>query len=76
MMIDTEGSVKLREEPIPLSEAARRLDMSPSTLARQARLGRISAEKIGPIWLTTAGEVERYRRDSRGRPGRKSIGEP
>lgn len=53
-----------------LAEAADELGISPTTLRAQVANGRFAAEKVGPIWVTTAAEVARYRRDSLGQAGR------
>jgi hypothetical protein len=57
---------------IPLARAAEMLGLDPSTLRRQAGLGRIAAEKIGGgrDWYVPAEEVDRYRRENLGRVGR------
>lgn len=60
---------------IPLSEAARDLGVAHATLTKQAHSGRLWAVKVGPIYLTSRAEIERYRIWSKGRPGRKSEGE-
>lgn len=56
---------------LPLSAAAAELGIDPSTLRRQAAAGRIAAVKLGPrAWMIEADEIERYRREQLGRPGR------
>ena len=60
---------------LTLAEAAERLGVRPKTLAQQIRAGRLRGAKVGHIWTVTPAEVERYRRDSLGNPGRKSRGE-
>ena len=56
---------------LPLSVAAEMLGVDPSTLRRQAIDGRLRAQKLGPrAWMVEADEVERYRREQLGRPGR------
>lgn len=60
---------------LTLAEAASRLGVAHSTLTKQAKNKRLRAVKVGPIWLVSEAEVERYREWSRGRPGRKSKGE-
>lgn len=57
---------------IPLSVAAEELGVAHTTLATQARLGRFKAWKVGPIWVTNHTEIERYRLNSLGQPGRRS----
>ncbi len=54
-----------------LAEAAASLGLSPSTLAKQIRLGSLKGVKVGPIWTVSAREVERYRSVSLGKRGRK-----
>lgn len=55
-----------------VTEAAQRLSLSPRTLQEQIKRGRIKAVRHGPIWWITDGEVERYRRESLGKPGRRA----
>jgi len=55
---------------LTLAEAANRLALSPSTLRGQVKNGRIDARLAGKTYLVTPEEVERYRRESRGRAGR------
>lgn len=61
---------------ITLADAARELGVAHATLTKQAQLGRLKAVKVGPIYLVSRAEVDRYREWSKGRPGRKSEGEP
>jgi excisionase family DNA binding protein len=56
---------------IPLSEAAKQLGVQQPTLRRQIALGRFAAFKIGPIWVTTQAEIDRYAREILGRRGPK-----
>lgn len=53
-----------------LNEAAALLGISPSTLRNQIHNGQLAATKRGRDWWVTAHEVERYRAESLGRPGR------
>ena len=55
-----------------LTEAAALLGMAASTLRHQAQAGRLRASLVGKTWVVTSAEVERYRRESLGRPGRPS----
>ena len=55
---------------ITLAEAAELLDRSASTLRNQVKAGRLRARLIGKTWITTRGEIERYRLESLGQPGR------
>jgi excisionase family DNA binding protein len=51
--------------------AADRLGVQRGTLVRQARLGRLNATLAGSVYLVTAREVERYRKEVAGKPGPK-----
>lgn len=53
-----------------LPEAALLLGLSPDGLRVQANRGRLRATKRGRDWFVTPHEVERYRRESLGHPGR------
>jgi excisionase family DNA binding protein len=57
---------------VTVTEAAERLGLRPRTLQEQIARGRIKAARHGPIWWITEAEVERYRRESLGKPGRKA----
>lgn len=58
---------------LPLSLVAEMLGLDPSTVRRQAIAGRIRGQKVGPrAWVFEADEVERYRSEQLGRPGRPS----
>lgn len=59
---------------VTVTEAAQALGLSPRTLQEQINRGRIKATRHGPIWWITESEVERYRRESLGKPGRKPKG--
>lgn len=61
-----------KAQPILLADAARALGLAPSTLRAQVANGRIGAWKIGPLWMTTQAEVDRYQAENRGKPGRPS----
>lgn len=61
---------------IPLADAAKDLGVAHATLTKQAQKGRFEAVKVGPIYLTSRAAIEKYRLWSKGRPGRKSEGEP
>jgi hypothetical protein len=56
-------------------EAARTLGISPKTLKDQRRKGSITGTLVhhpnGDYYVYTPEEVERYRRESVGRPGRR-----
>jgi excisionase family DNA binding protein len=53
-----------------LAEAAALLGVTAATLRQQIANGRLRARRLGPLWTVTPKEVERYRRESTGRPGR------
>jgi excisionase family DNA binding protein len=53
-----------------LNEAAVALGVTAATLRQQVANGRLRAVKRGRDWHVTPGEVERYRRESLGKPGR------
>lgn len=61
---------------VTVTEAAERLGLSPRTLQEQIARGRIKAVRHGPIWWITEAEVERYRRESLGQPGRRPRNTP
>ena len=52
-----------------LPEAAALLGVAPATLRQQIANGRLRATKRGRDWWLTRAEVERYQRESLGRPG-------
>lgn len=56
---------------LTLAEAAERLGVTAGSLRVQIGRGRLRAKKVGPVWTVSEKEVERYRADSLGRPGRK-----
>lgn len=58
---------------LTLAEAGDRLGLSPSTLRNQVKNGRLRATLIGKTWVVTEREVERYRADSLGKPGRRVV---
>lgn len=62
----------MKPELLTLRDAARLLGLSASTLAHQARIGHLRARKLGDLWIVEPREVERYRAESRGRPGRRA----
>lgn len=57
-----------------ISEAARELGLSPATLRRQIDNGRLRAEKHGTQWWVTPAAVEAYRKNVKGRVGRRPGG--
>jgi len=59
---------------LTLIQVAEALGLEPSTLRHQIRNGRLRATKVGRDWVVTPREVERYRRERLGQPGRKKTG--
>lgn len=59
------------EELLTISQAAERLGLSRKTLWLQINRGTLHGQQIGHMWIVTASEVERYRRENKGRAGRK-----
>ncbi len=55
---------------LTLAQAAERLGLGAATLRHQVHNGRLAATLYGKTWLVTEEEVERYRRESLGKPGR------
>lgn len=55
-MSDTEDKTRL----ISLSEAAEIYGFNPRFLGELARKGRLEAEKVGNMWVTTPKSVEEY----------------
>lgn len=56
-----------------LAEVAQELGVTAASLRHQIANGSLRATKRGRDWWVTRGEVERYRRDNLGRPGRRSA---
>lgn len=56
---------------LTLAEAGDRLGLSPSTLRNQVHAGKLRATLVGKTWTVTERELERYRTESLGRPGRR-----
>lgn len=56
---------------LTIAQAAEQLGISPTTLRHQALAGRIKATLIGKTYVLTQREVDRYRAESLGRPGRR-----
>ncbi len=54
------------EQVLSLQQAAERLNLSPNTLAKQAKKGILHATLIGRSYAVTSSEVERYRREHLG----------
>jgi len=62
---------RLLSSHMPLTMAAERLGVTAATLRQQIAGGRLRASKVGRDWLVTGAEVDRYRRESLGKPGRR-----
>jgi hypothetical protein len=58
----------VRNDLIPLADASAIYGFSHAYLANLARNGRLKAQKLGSIWVTTPADVEAYIRS------RKKIG--
>lgn len=56
---------------LTLAQAGALLGVSPATLRSQVRNGRLRATLVGKTYVVTPREVERYRAESLGRPGRR-----
>ncbi len=63
-------------ERLTVTQAAGRLGLHRDTLLRQIAKGVLRAERLGSIWVVTGAEVERYRREHRGRHGFASPDHP
>lgn len=61
------------DQVLSLADAAERLGVAASTLRHQANAGRLHGRVLGKTWITTVAEVERYRAESLGQPGRKAT---
>lgn len=57
---------------LTLAEAARYLRLAPATLRRQVNNGRLDAKLVGKTYVVMRSEVERYRAESLGKPGRRA----
>ena len=57
---------------VTVSEAAGRLGISEATIRHQIRNGRMRAHKIGRDWDIQPDELQRYRAESLGKPGRRA----
>lgn len=57
---------------VTTNEAVTALGLSPITIRRAIANGTLRAKKVGRDWHITSGAVEAYRRDSLGKPGRRS----
>ena len=59
---------------LTLTEAAAELGLAASTLRHQVQAGRLRARLVGKTYVVSGREVDRYRREHLGRPGRPSHG--
>lgn len=57
---------------LTLAQAASRLGVSPNTLRNQINNGRLRGRLVGKTWTVSEREVERYRAESVGKPGRRA----
>lgn len=56
---------------LTLTEAAARLGVTASTLRHQIANGKLRGRLVGKTWTVSEREIERYRADSLGCPGRR-----
>lgn len=56
---------------LTIVEAAERIGVSASTIRNQIKNGVIHARQSGKIYLVRVSEIERYRRENKGRVGPK-----
>ena len=54
-----------------LAAAGALLGLDPATLRNQIHAGKLRGTLVGKTWVVTPREVERYRAESLGRPGRR-----
>ena len=59
-----------------LKEAADQLGLAEGRLRAAIKRGRFAARKLGGSWVTTAQEIDRYRRDNLGPDGPPDQYEP
>jgi excisionase family DNA binding protein len=57
---------------LTLTEAAAELGLAASTLRHQVQAGRLRARLVGKTYVVSPREVDRYRREHLGKPGRPS----
>jgi len=53
---------------LTLTEAAAQLGLAASTLRWQIHNGKLRARKVGPLWVVSEREVERYRKENQVTP--------
>lgn len=59
--------IKVTDTVLTTVEAAKRMGLSENTIRAYIERGLIKAKKLGPIWLVTAAECDRYTREKRPR---------
>lgn len=59
-----------------LAAAGALLGVSPATLRNQIHAKKLRGTLVGKTWVITPREVERYRAESLGRPGRRHAATP
>ena len=59
--------IKVTDTVLTTVEAAKRMGLSKHTVLAYIERGLIKAKKLGPIWLITAAECDRYSRERRPR---------
>mgnify|MGYP001165939383 CR=1 FL=1 len=52
-----------------ITEAAKRLNLSPKTLRQQVKNRKLRAHKMGRTWFVTDEEIARYAAENRRAPG-------
>ena len=55
---------------LTLAQAAAQLGVAASTLRHQVQVGRLAATLYGKTYVVSEAELDRYRRESLGKPGR------
>lgn len=59
--------IKVTDTVLTTKEAGKRMGLSKVTVFAYIKRGLIKAKKLGPIWLITASECDRYLRERRPR---------
>jgi excisionase family DNA binding protein len=67
---------RMEDELLTVTQAAGRLGLHRDTLLRQIAKGVLDARRLGSIWVVSGAEVERYRREHRGKHGFASPDHP
>ncbi len=68
--------VEAGDDVLTLKQAAERLGRSATTLRLQVHAGKLHATLVGTMYLVTATEVERYRREVLGKHGFAAASHP